>query len=293
MKGGGWWYPATVEKVLADGTLDIVYDDGEREAGVKPHLVRIAKGREAKSFEWGVGDDRRWDLSAGGSSGGAAAAVASGATYGALASDTGGSVRQPAAWCGVVGLKPSYGRVSRHGLIAYASSLDCPGIITRTVGDAALMLDVLATTSPDSMDATSVTTPPPPGGYLPVGYRPPGHDGGGQGGQGGQGSQWLKGLRVGIPREYHVEELHGSTVAAWEEAAAAMADAGAEVSTVSVPMVRHALPAYYVIASGEASSNLAKFDGLRYGMRAETGGGGSEADGARLHESIIATRTQG
>jgi aspartyl-tRNA(Asn)/glutamyl-tRNA(Gln) amidotransferase subunit A len=188
-----------------------------------------------------------WDLTRvpGGSSGGSAAAVAAGLALGALGSDTGGSVRQPAAFCGVVGLKPSYGRVSRRGLVAFASSLDQAGPLARTVADAALLLGVLA--GPDPLDATTMDRPVPD--YLAT------LDDG------------VAGLRVGVPGEYFVEGLQPEVEAAVREAVQVLARLGAKVVEVSLPHTADALPAYYLIAPAEASANLARYDGLRYGGR--------------------------
>ena len=214
-----------------------------------------------------------WDLARvpGGSSGGSAAAVAAGLALGALGSDTGGSVRQPAAFCGVVGLKPSYGRVSRRGLVAFASSLDQVGPLARTVADAALLLGAIA--GPDPLDATTVDHPVPD--YL----------------EGGEGlRQGVQGLRVGVPREYFVEGLQPEVEAAVREAVQVLARLGAEVLEVSLPHTDYALPAYYLIAPAEASANLARYDGLRYGgprdMRL-----GPEADDLWAH--YCQTRGQG
>jgi aspartyl-tRNA(Asn)/glutamyl-tRNA(Gln) amidotransferase subunit A len=181
---------------------------------------------------------------AGGSSGGCAALVASGAVLGALASDTGGSVRQPAVYCRVFGLKPSYGRLSRHGLIAYASSLDTVGLLARDVASLRRLFDVTA--GADELDETSADAPPVPrdDGAAP--------------------------LRVGIPLEYRPTELDDELASEWQRAAAFLASAcGASVRSVSLPSTRVALPAYYVIASSEASSNLARYDGVRYGRGRE------------------------
>lgn len=170
--------------------------------------------------------------------------MATGACYAALGSDTGGSVRQPAALCGLVGLKPTYGRVSRHGLIAYASSLDCPGVLARTVGDAALVLDAIA--GPDPRDSTCLPTPVPgpgPNHYYQQTLDP---------------ARPLAGLRVGIAAEFSVEGMEPAVVAAWEAGARLLQEAGAEVVRVSVPSVPLALPTYFVIACAEASSNLAR-----------------------------------
>eukprot|EP01104_Vermistella_antarctica_P017539 TRINITY_DN6228_c0_g1_i1.p1 TRINITY_DN6228_c0_g1~~TRINITY_DN6228_c0_g1_i1.p1 ORF type:complete len:609 (+),score=102.51 TRINITY_DN6228_c0_g1_i1:257-2083(+) len=196
----------------------------------------------------------------GGSSGGSAAAVASGLVLGAIGSDTGGSVRQPAAYCGIVGLKPSYGLASRYGLIAYASSLDTPGVLTRTVEDAALMLDVIS--GHDARESTSMKPPQSDvetGGslkYLSAAR---------------EGASGVAGLRVGVPKEYSVMEMSESARALWTEGIRAMREAGADVIEVSLPHTRFALPAYYLLASAEAASNLARFDGVRYGSR-ENGG---------------------
>jgi aspartyl-tRNA(Asn)/glutamyl-tRNA(Gln) amidotransferase subunit A len=183
----------------------------------------------------------------GGSSGGTAAAVAAAEAIAGLGSDTGGSIRQPAAFCGVVGLKPSYGRVSRYGLVAYASSLDQIGPITRTVEDAAVLLQAIS--GGDTRDCTSLPEPVPD-------YRLGLNDG-------------VRGLRLGLPREYlEVEGLAPDVREAVERAAAVLADHGAEVVPVSLPHTEYAIATYYIIATAEASANLARFDGIRYGRRA-------------------------
>ncbi len=184
----------------------------------------------------------------GGSSGGSAAAVASGFATVALGSDTGGSIRQPAALCGVVGVKPTYGLVSRYGLIAFASSLDQVGPFAATVADAALLLDVIA--GPDPLDSTSIPDPPPP--VTPV------------------LAAGVSGLRIGIVEELtDVDGVQPEVRAAVEAAAGALERAGASVERVSVPSSRYALSAYYLIAPAEASSNLARYDGVRYGLRVD------------------------
>ena len=189
--------------------------------------------------------------SAGGSSGGSAAAVAAELCLGATATDTGGSIRQPAAFTGTVGLRPTYGRVSRWGVIAYASSLDQAGPITRTVRDAAIMLGAMA--SVDPKDSTSADRPVPDYEAALSGD--------------------IRGRRIGIPREYRIEGLSAEIDARWSEAARMLREAGAEIVDVSLPHSRHALPAYYVIAPAEASANLARYDGVRYGRRARLGPG--------------------
>ncbi len=186
----------------------------------------------------------------GGSSGGSAAAVAAGTAVAALGSDTGGSIRQPASFCGVVGLMPTYGRVSRYGLIAFASSLDRIGPLTRTVEDAARLLLVLA--GRDPRDATSADVPAPD--YLAQLEKP------------------VRGLKLGIPREYFGEGLDPEVRAAVEAAIEKLAEAGCEVVPISLPHTEYAIPTYYVVATAEASSNLARYDGARYGFRSRDRG---------------------
>ncbi len=190
-----------------------------------------------------------WDLGRvpGGSSGGSAAAVAAGECLAALGSDTGGSVRQPASLCGVVGLKPTYGRVSRYGLIAFASSLDQVGVLTKDVTDAAIMLGAIA--GHDPRDGTSMDLPVPDYTAALTGD--------------------VTGVRVGVPEEYVVDGLQPAVEEAVRTAVETLADLGAEVRTVSLPHTDYALPVYYLIAPAEASANLARYDGVRYGLRAE------------------------
>ncbi len=190
-----------------------------------------------------------WDLERvpGGSSGGSAAAVAVDACLGALGSDTGGSVRQPAGLCGVVGLKPSYGRVSRYGLIAFASSLDQVGVLTKDVRDAAIMLGAIA--GHDRCDGTSMDLPVPDYEAALTGE--------------------IRGVRVGVPEEYFGEGIQPAVAAAVREAIGRLAELGAEVEEISLPHTDYALPVYYLIAPAEASANLARYDGVRYGLREE------------------------
>ncbi|PZR72575.1 MAG: Asp-tRNA(Asn)/Glu-tRNA(Gln) amidotransferase GatCAB subunit A [Chthoniobacterales bacterium] len=190
-----------------------------------------------------------WDVTRvpGGSSGGSAAALAAGEAFAALGTDTGGSIRQPAALSGVVGLKPSYGRVSRFGVVAFASSLDQAGPLTKTVRDAALLLNAMA--GHDPRDSTCLNE------SVPDYTRRLGRD--------------LKGVRLGLPREYLVDGIDRQVRAAIDAAAAYFQSLGAEVVDVSLPHTDYAVAAYYMIASGEASANLARFDGVRYGHRAE------------------------
>ncbi len=185
----------------------------------------------------------------GGSSGGSAAAVAAGEAIAALGSDTGGSIRQPASLTGIVGLKPTYGRVSRYGLIAFASSLDQIGPMTRDVYDCALLLQAIA--GHDPLDSTSSRRPVPD--YLA-------HLGDG-----------IQGMRLGVPREYFVPGMEPEVEAAIRAAIAVLEQQGAHIEEVSLPHTPYALPAYYIIAPAEASSNLARYDGTRYGFLAGTG----------------------
>jgi aspartyl-tRNA(Asn)/glutamyl-tRNA(Gln) amidotransferase subunit A len=194
----------------------------------------------------------------GGSSGGSAAAVAGGLALAALGTDTGGSIRQPASFCGCVGLKPSYGRISRYGLVAYASSLDQIGPLTRTVEDAALLLGVMA--GRDPLDATSLDRPVPD--YVQALA------------DGGSGD--LKGMRLGLPREYFVAGLHPDVAARVRAAVATCQALGAEIVDISLPHTEYAVATYYILATAEASANLARFDGVRYGTRPP--GAGSTGD---------------
>ncbi len=189
----------------------------------------------------------------GGSSGGSAAAVAAGFCLGATASDTGGSIRQPAAFTGTVGIKPTYGRCSRWGMIAFASSLDQAGPLARSVKDAALLLQVMA--SHDPKDSTSSDLPVPD---FEKAFGQP-----------------VKGLRIGIPREYRVDGMAPEIEALWQKGIDIFRQAGAKIVDVSLPHTKAALPAYYIVAPAEASSNLARYDGVRYGLRA----GGNDITG--------------
>jgi aspartyl-tRNA(Asn)/glutamyl-tRNA(Gln) amidotransferase subunit A len=190
-----------------------------------------------------------WDLSRvpGGSSGGSAAAVSADEAFGALGSDTGGSIRQPAALCGVVGLKPTYGRISRFGLVAFASSLDQVGPITKTVGDAALMMNVIA--GHDPQDSTSLNEPVPD--YT------------------ASLAKDLRGIRLGLPKEYMIEGIDPQVRAAINAAVKQLNSLGADIVDVSLPSTEYAVAVYYIIATAEASANLARFDGVRYGYRAQ------------------------
>ena len=206
------------------------------------------------------GDNR--PLVPGGSSGGSAVAVAARAALAASGTDTGGSIRQPASFCGIVGLKPTYGRCSRWGVVAFASSLDHPGPMARTVRDVAIMLGAMA--GHDPRDSTSVPVAIPDFEAALDGN--------------------IEGLRVGIPREYRVDGMPGEIEALWKQGVGWLREAGAEPVEISLPMTKYALPAYYIIALAEASSNLARYDGVRFGLRVE---------GASLEEMYELTRAAG
>ena len=190
-------------------------------------------------------------LTPGGSSGGSAAAVAAGLCLGATGTDTGGSIRQPAAFTGTVGVKPTYGRCSRWGIVAFASSLDQAGPMTRSVRDAAILLRAMS--GHDPKDSTSAPREVPDFEAALTGD--------------------LRGRKIGVPREYRVEGMPSEIEALWTRGAEMLKDAGAEIVEVSLPHTKYAVPTYYIIAMAEASSNLARYDGVRYGRRAKIGAG--------------------
>ena len=208
-------------------------------------------------------DDRK--LTPGGSSGGSAAAVAADLCLAATGTDTGGSIRQPAAFCGITGIKPTYGRVSRWGIVAYASSLDQAGPMTKSVRDAAIMLGAMA--GHDPKDSTSADLPVPDFEAALTGD--------------------IRGKKIGIPREYRLDGMPAEISALWDRGMDMLSDAGAEIVDISLPHAKYALPAYYVIAPAEASSNLARYDGVRYGHRAKL----SQGDG--ITEMYEKTRAEG
>src|SRR5579863_10330045 len=217
----------------------------------KTNLDEFAMGSSTTTSHYGAtlnpwrrsGDNR--PLVAGGSSGGSAAAVAAEAALAATGTDTGGSIRQPASFCGVVGIKPSYGRCSRWGVVAYASSLDHPGPIARNVRDAAIMLGAMA--GHDPKDSTSAPIPVPDYEAALTGS--------------------IRGLKIGIPKEYRASGMAGEIEEVWRRGVEWLEAAGAEAVEVSLPHTKYALPAYYIVAPAEASSNLARYDGVRYGLR--------------------------
>uniref|UniRef100_A0A7V4G6E0 Glutamyl-tRNA(Gln) amidotransferase subunit A n=1 Tax=Desulfobacca acetoxidans TaxID=60893 RepID=A0A7V4G6E0_9BACT len=238
-----------------------------RQAGAvflgKVNMDEFAMGSSTENSAFGI-TRNPWhrDCIPGGSSGGSAAAVAAHLCAGSLGSDTGGSIRQPASHCGVVGLKPTYGRVSRYGLVAYASSLDQIGPVAKEVRDAALLLQAIA--GHDPRDSTSIPAPVPD--YLENLGRE------------------IKGLKIGVPREYFGAGLDPEVETAVRAALRTLEGLGADLMEVSLPHTPYAVAAYYIIAMAEASSNLARYDGVKYGFR---------APGGNLLEMYAATRTQG
>lgn len=229
----------------------------------KTNTDEFAMGSSTENSAFGA-TRNPWDLSRvpGGSSGGSAAAVAAGMAYGALGSDTGGSIRQPASFCGVVGLKPSYGRVSRYGLVAFGSSLDQIGVFTRDVSDAALMLGAIA--GQDPKDSTSVS-----------GAAPEYSD---------SLEKGVQGMRLGIPKEYFGDGIQPEVKAAVVAAVDQMSRLGAETVPVSLPHTDMGLPVYYLVATAECSANLSRFDGIRFGLGDQSGS---------MWQNISSTRAEG
>ncbi len=264
--------PCTCGSKILAGTYTAPYDatiiQKLRAAGAVPfgrlNMDEFAMGSSTENSALGV-TRNPWDHTRipGGSSGGSAASVAGGIAIAALGSDTGGSIRQPAALCGVVGLKPTYGRVSRYGLVAFASSLDQIGPITRTVEDAALVLNYLC--GKDGRDSTSLDVEVPDfTADLQKG---------------------IKGLRIGLPKEYFVGGVHPDVSAAVDAAIKQLESLGAEMVPLSLPHTDCGVATYYVLAPAEASSNLARFDGVRYGHRAASTGD--------LLDHYMSTRAEG
>ena len=234
----------------------------------KTNLDEFAMGSSNESSYYGAahnpwkrqGDSRY--LVPGGSSGGSAAAVAAHTCLGAIGTDTGGSIRQPASFCGVVGMKPTYGRCSRWGVVAFSSSLDQAGPMTRTVRDSAILLAVMA--GHDAKDSTSADMPVPDFEAAL--------------------SSDIKGLRIGLPCEYRLDGLNSDVAALWDKGVGWLKDAGAEVIDISLPHTKYALPTYYIVAPAEASANLARYDGVRFGLRIE---------GESLDDTYAKTRAAG
>jgi len=244
-----------------------LWDEGAVMLG-KLNMDEFAMGSSNETSRFGPvvnpwrrkGDNR--DLTPGGSSGGSAAAVAGDLCLAATASDTGGSIRQPAAFTGTVGIKPTYGRASRYGMVAFASSLDQAGPISKTVEDSAILLEAMC--SHDLKDSTSLNVETPD-------WR-------------SDVSKGVKGMRIGIPKEYRLDGMSDEMNALWEQGIAWMKAAGAEIVDISLPHTKYALPAYYIVAPAEASSNLARYDGMRYGAR---------VDGDNLTGTYEGTRAEG
>ncbi len=234
----------------------------------KTNCDEFAMGSSNENSHYGpVLNPRAEDYSPGGSSGGSAVAVAAGLCHAALGTDTGGSIRQPAALCGVVGLKPTYGRVSRYGLVAFASSFDCIGPLANSVEDAALILEAMA--GADARDATSAPAPVKP---MKI-EKPPA----------------VKGLRIGVPREFFEEGLDSGIRSAIDEAIDRLRKAGAEIRAISMPHTRYGIATYYILTTAEASSNLGRYDGLLYGYRPKT----SASELAGLGQVYAQARSQG
>ncbi len=233
-------YDATVIKKLKKSGAFIL--------ALKTNMDEFAFGSSTENSCFGP-THNPWDLDCvtGGSSGGSAAAVAADEAIFALGSDTGGSIRQPAAFCGVVGMKPTYGRVSRYGLIAFASSLDQIGPFTKDIADCALVMNIIS--GHDEMDSTSANI------EVPDYTESLGKD--------------IKGLRIGIPKEYFIDGMDPQVKLAVENAIQRLRSLGAVCSEVSLPHTKYAVPVYYIVATAEASSNLARFDGVQYGLRAK------------------------
>ncbi|KAL5492335.1 HER2 [Sanghuangporus weigelae] len=247
-------YDATVVRLLRDAGATILGKTNCDEFGMGSFNVHSIHGPVVNPFQALLSqpDIERERRSAGGSSGGSAAAVASGSCFAALGTDTGGSIRLPAAYCGVAGLKPSYGLISRHGIVSYADSLDCVGVLAREAGDIESVFKVLSIHDPRDPSSASEDTRTRAAESsfrsLPQ-------------------TDSLQGLKVGIPQEYFPRELDESAIRPLRELVERLKLAGAEVVPVSLPATRYALSAYYVIASAEASSNLARYSGIHHGLR--------------------------
>ena len=248
-------YPCTAGSRILEGfvppytatTVERLQSAGALILG-KTNTDEFAMGSSTENSAFGM-THNPWDPERvpGGSSGGSAAAVAARMAPIALGTDTGGSIRQPASYCGVVGVKPSYGRVSRYGLIAFGSSLDCVGVLARTVEDAALLLEIMA--GHDPMDSTTMPEDVPA-------YRKP-----------MSGEPDLRGIRIGIPKEYFAAGIQPDVDRLVREAIVVLQNLGAETKEISLPNTEYALPVYYMIAPAEASANLARYDGVRFGLR--------------------------
>lgn len=242
-------YESTVSQKLADAGCITLGKANLDEFAMGSGNITSAYGNVISPWSGAEPSKAARKLIPGGSSGGSAAAVSGRFAMAATGTDTGGSIRYPSSVTGIVGIKPTYGRCSRFGIIAYASSLDQAGPMTRSVADAALMLRVMA--GHDPKDSTSVNKPVPDFTQAL--------------------GQSVKGLKIGIPREYRIEGLPDETAAMWDKSAQMLRDAGAEIIDISLPHTKYALPTYYIIAPAEASSNLARYDGVRFGVRVPGG----------------------
>ena len=246
-----------------------LWDDGAVMLG-KLNMDEFAMGSSNETSYYGPvknpwrAEGSNSDFVPGGSSGGSVASVAGYAAMGATASDTGGSIRQPASFTGTFGMKPTYGRCSRYGMVAFASSLDQAGTITRDVRDGAIMLEAMAGFDPK--DSTSVDMPVPDFEAALTGD--------------------IRGMKIGIPQEYHLAGMPGEIEALWHKGIEWLKAAGAEVVDINLPHTKYALPAYYIVAPAEASSNLARYDGVRYGLREAPNGG-------NLDDMYYTTRAEG
>ena len=246
-----------------------LWDDGAVMLG-KLNMDEFAMGSSNKTSYYGpvknpwraTGSNN--DFVPGGSSGGSVASVAGYAAMGATASDTGGSIRQPASFTGTFGMKPTYGRCSRYGMVAFASSLDQAGPVTRDVRDGAIMLESMAGFDPK--DSTSVNIPVPNFEAALTGD--------------------IRGMKIGVPQEYHLAGMSGEIEALWHKGIEWLKAAGAEVVDINLPHTKYALPAYYIVAPAEASSNLARYDGVRYGLR-------NAPNGGNLDDMYYTTRADG
>ena len=253
-------YESTVSAKLRDGGAVMLGKTNLDEFAMGSANITSAYGNVVSPW---VAENDPDKLVPGGSSGGSAAAVSAHLCLAATGTDTGGSIRQPAAFTGIVGLKPTYGRCSRWGIVAFASSLDQAGPMTRTVRDAAIMLGQMA--GFDAKDSTSAKVALPDFEKALTGD--------------------IRGLKVGIPKEYRPDGLNSEIAALWDQGIAWLKDAGAEIVEISLPHTDKALATYYIVAPAEASSNLARYDGVRYGLRVEEGG--------NLDEMYMKTRAKG
>ncbi len=253
-------YESTVSQKLLDAGAITLGKLNLDEFAMGSSNTTSAYGNVISPWKRTNGDNR--DLVPGGSSGGSAAAVSALMCMGATGTDTGGSIRQPAAFTGISGIKPTYGRCSRWGIVAYASSLDQAGPFARTVEDCALMLNTMAGYDPKDSTSANIPVPDYTKALIPD----------------------MKGLKVGIPKEYRADGMPAEIEALWQQGIDWLKDAGAEIIDISLPHTKYALPTYYVIAPAEASSNLARYDGVRYGLR---------IDGENLNDTYERTRGEG